>query len=255
MSSLGYVLAAVFLPLFPFSILFNQLLARLANARLRMIVLLLWPQIGVLALLGLVEGPPGWMIWWAVATAILYALRSVVLRDLGLWIGYMATSAWALLWPAAAFAYSSEGGGALALHAIALSLPFILLAWLTDRLESELGAAYAGVCGGLAETLPRLSGLLALAVLAAVATPVVPGFFTLLSITVHALPVMPGVVVLILTVWLLWAWSGVRILRGFIVGPACGEPKRDLGSTATGLLGLAFVVLVLAGIGFSGELV
>jgi NADH:ubiquinone oxidoreductase subunit 4 (subunit M) len=255
MSSLGYVLAAVFLPLFPFSMLFNQLLARLANARLRMILLLLWPQLGVLALLRLGEGPPTWMVWWAVATAILYALRSVVLRDLGLWTGYMATSAWSLLWPAAGFAASSEGGDALALHAVALSLPFVLLAWLTDRLESEFGAAYAGVCGGLAETLPRLSGLLVLAVLAAVATPVVPGFFTLLSITIHALPVMPGAVVLILTVWLLWAWSGVRILRGFIVGPACAEPRRDLGATAVGLFVLAFVVLVLAGISFSGELV
>ena len=179
----------------------------------------------------------------------------VVLRDLGLWTGFMATSAWSLLWPAAAFASLSEGGGALALHAVALSLPFILLAWVTDRLESEFGAAYTGVCGGLAETLPRLSGVLALAVLAAVATPVAPGFFALLSITVQSLPVMPGLAVLILTVWLLWAWSGVRILRGFIVGPACAEPRRDLGATAIGLLGLAFVVLVLAGVGFSGELV
>ncbi len=234
--------------------LFNQLLMRLGSARLRIVVLLAWPQIGVLLLLWLGDRPPTWVIWWAVVTAMLYAMRSVVLRDLSLWTGYMATSAWSLLWPAAALGHSPEGGGALALHALALSLPFLLLAWLTHRLESELGAAYAGVCGGLAETLPRLSGLLTLSVLAAVGTPVFPGFFALLSITIHALPVMPVVVLLILGVWLLWAWSGVRILRAFLVGPACPEPRRDLGTIATGLFGLAFVALVLIGIGFSGEL-
>jgi hypothetical protein len=59
---------------------------------------------------------------------------------------------------------------------------------------------------------------------------------------------------LILTVWFLWAWSGVRILRGFIVGPARGAPGRDLGHASVALLGLMLVVLMLAGIGISGEL-
>jgi len=254
MSSLGYLAAAVFLPLFPFSMLFNRLFARLDNAAARMGLLLLWPQLGVLALGTLGERPPAWMLRWAVATAALYALRSVAVRDLGLWTGYMATSAWALLWLAAAFGIAAADW-VLALQAAGLSLPFVLLAWLVGRIETELGAAYAGVGGGLAETLPRLSGILVLAILAAVASPLVPGFFALLATTVHALPVMPGVATLILTIWLLWAWSGARTLRGFIVGPACAEPKRDLGITATGLLGLAFVVLVLAGISISGVLI
>jgi NADH:ubiquinone oxidoreductase subunit 4 (subunit M) len=254
MSLLGHLAAGVFLPLFPLSMLFNRLFARLGNARLRMALLLLWPQLGGLALVTLGERPPGWILWWAVATAALYALRSVALRDLGLWTAYMATSAWSLLWPAAAFGIAA-GGEAFALQTAGLSLPFVLLAWLVGRIETELGAAYAGVCGGLAETLPRVSGILVLAILAAVATPLAPGFFALLATTVHALPEMPGVAVLILTVWLLWAWSAARILPAFIVGPACAERKRDLGITATGLLGLAFLVLVLVGISISGELI
>jgi NADH:ubiquinone oxidoreductase subunit 5 (subunit L)/multisubunit Na+/H+ antiporter MnhA subunit len=129
-----------------------------------------------------------------------------------------------------------------------------LLAWLAGRLESELGAAYAGLCGGLAQTLPRLSGMLVLGMLAAVATPLVPGFFTLLVTAIHALPASLGIALVILTVWLLWAWGGARILREFVVGPACADPKRDIGTTATVLLGLTFVVLVLAGISLSGEM-
>jgi len=254
MTSVGYLVAALFLPLFPFSMLFNKLFARLPDARLRIALLLFWPQLGTLALATLGERPPSWIAWWAVTTATLYALRSLSLRDLNLWICYMATSAWALLWPAAAFGTSAAGGAVLALQAIGLSFPFVLLAWLAGRLESELGAAYVGLCGGLAQTLPKLSGLLVLGVLAAVATPLVPGFFILSGTTVHALPRSPGIAFLILTVWLLWAWSGARILPGLIAGPARVEPKRDLGTTVTVLLGLTFVVLVLAGVGLSGEL-
>jgi NADH:ubiquinone oxidoreductase subunit 4 (subunit M) len=254
MTSIGYLFAALFLPLFPFSMLFNQLFARLPRPWPRMGLLILWPQLGILALASQGERPPSWMAWWAVATAALYALRTLALRDLGLWTGYMATSAWVLLWPTAAFGNSTAGSAGLAYQALGLSVPFVLLAWLAGRLESELGAAYAGLCGGLAQTLPRLSGLLVLGVLAAVATPLVPGFFTLLATTVHALPTSPGIALLILTVWLLWAWSGARIVPGLIAGPVCVDLERDLGATAARLLGLAFVVLVLAGISLSGEM-
>jgi len=166
----------------------------------------------------------------------------------------MATSAWTLLWPAAAFTPLAASTDALALQAAGLSAPFVLLTWIGGRLDAELGAAYAGVCGGLAGTVPRLSGMLTLAILAAVATPLVPGFFVVLATTLHALPAVPGAALLILAVWLLWAWSGVRMLRGFIVGPARGTPGRDLGNAAVALLGLMFVVLMLAGIGISGNL-
>jgi NADH:ubiquinone oxidoreductase subunit 4 (subunit M) len=256
MSALAHLAAAVFLPLFPLSMVFNRLFTRARDVRLRMGLLLLWPQLGVLALLGAGEPPPGWMVWWAVATAVFYALRTAALRDLGLWTGYIATSAWALLWLTAAGIASPSGGSALLiLETAGVSGPFVLLAWLIGYLESELGAAYAGVGGGLAQTMPRLAGVLVLSILAAVATPLVPGFFVLLATTVHALPVMPGAAVLLLAVWLLWAWSGIGIVRGFIVGPASAEPGRDLGTIATGLLGLGLLVLVLAGISISGELI
>jgi NADH:ubiquinone oxidoreductase subunit 4 (subunit M) len=254
MTSIYFLLMAVFLPVFPFSMLFNRMFARLGNAWLRMALLLLWPQLGVLTLVTLGQTPDAWMVWWAVATSGLYALRAVALRDLRLWTGYMATSAWSLLWPAAAFAPVTASADTLVLQAVGLSMPLVLLTWLSGTLDAKLGAAYAGVCGGLAGSVPRLSGLLTLAVLAVVATPLVPSFFVLLATTLHTLPVMPSAAVLILIVWLLWAWGGVRILRGFIVGPACGAPIRDLGTTAAGLFALIFVALLLAGIGISGRL-
>jgi hypothetical protein len=254
MTSLGFLVAALFLPVFPFSMLFNVLFVRLGNAWLRMFLLLLWPQLGVLALFTLGVKPESWMVWWAVASAVLYALRTVALRDLRLWTSYMATSAWSLLWPAAAFASGTVSADNLVLQAAGLSAPFVLLTWLNGSLDAAFGSAYAGACGGLAATVPRLSGLLTLAILAAVATPLVPSFFVLLATTLHTLHLLPGAAALILVIWLLWAWGGVRILRGFIVGPACSAPLHDLGTTAAGLFLLIFVALILAGIGISGRL-
>ena len=252
MSLLGYLLVAVFLPLFPLSMVFNQLLARLGEPWRRVGLLLLWPQLGVFLLIALGETAPPWILWWAAATAVLYALRALVLRDLKLWIAFMATSSWTLLWPAAAVAAPALDGSALILHALGFSLPLALLSWLASRLEAEFGAAHAGVCGGLGLTMPRLAGLLTLGALAAVAAPLVPGFFTLLLTTLGVLPRMPGVALIILLVWLLWAWGGARMLGGFIPGTGGRVLAADLDAAGSRRLGLGLAALVLAGVSLSG---
>ena len=92
-----YFFAALFLPLFPISMVFNQGFARLRDPWLRAFMLLIWPQIGVW-IIGQAEGPiPDWFVVWALLTSGLYAFRALALREVGLWIGFLATSAWALL--------------------------------------------------------------------------------------------------------------------------------------------------------------
>lgn len=245
MTPLGYLVAALFLPLFPFSMLFNRLYARVGNPRLRMALLFAWPQAGLLMLAALPGPPPAWAIHWAVLTACLYAFRAVALRDLNLWIAHVATSTWALLWAMALFA---PGDGPLFLQAAALSAPFILLAWLAARIEALCGAAYAGACGGLAQTAPRLSALLLLALLAAVGTPLFPAFFALLATIVQTLPVLPGAAVIVPVVWLLWAWAGAQMMRGLAVGPAAVEPKPDLDLVAIVPSGILLAVLAVVGV-------
>ena len=251
MRSLGFAIAALFLPLFPLSILFNRLFARVASPLLRMILLLAWPQAGVVALTLPAGKPPTWILYWAVLTSGLYAFRALAVRDLGLWTAYMATSAWSLLWPVALF---TTGDTALGLQAAGLSVPLILLTWLAARLQSLFGAAYAGVPGGLALTVPRLSALMVLTILAVVASPVFPGFFSLLAAVIQSLPVLPGVALAIPLVWLLWAWAGTLMTRGLIVGPAYAEPKPDLELVAVSLSALVLLALAISGLIASGYL-
>jgi hypothetical protein len=251
MTLLGYLVVTLFLPLFPVSMLFNRLYARVGNPWLRMSLLLLWPQAGLLMLAVLPGKVPVWVIYWAVLTACLYAFRAVALRDLNLWTAHMATSAWALLWAVGLFAPSEM---ILVLQAAGFSAPFILLAWLAFRIEALCGAAYAGACGGLAQTVPRLSVLLLLSILAAIGTPLFPAFFTLLVTIVHTLPVLPGAALIMLVVWLLWAWSGVQMTRGLVVGVAAEEPKPDLGLATTVPAGILLTVLAIAGVTSLGYL-
>jgi len=251
MTLLGYLVVTLFLPLFPVSMLFNRLYARAGNPWLRMFLLLVWPQAGLLVLAALPGETPVWVIYWAVLTACLYAFRAVALRDLNLWIAHMATSAWALLWAVMLFAPSDR---LLVLQAGYLSAPFILLAWLAYRIEALCGAAYAGTCGGLAQTVPRLSVLLLFSILAAVGTPLFPAFFALLATIVHALPVLPGAALLMSIVWLLWAWSGAQMTRGLVIGVGADEPKPDLGLATIVPAGILLAVLAVAGVTSLGYL-
>jgi len=244
MTAFGYLLAAVFLPLFPASMLFNRLFAGIGNAWLRMLLLLVWPQLGLLVLAALAGRPPAWVVYWAVLTACLYAFRSLAVRELGLWTAHMATSAWSLLWVAAMFVHDHT---VLALQAVGFSAPFILLAWLVAHLESVFGAAYAGTYGGLAQTVPRLSLLLVLNLLAAAGTPLFPGFFILLAIITQSLSGMPAGALLILVVWLLWAWAAARMTRGMVIGPACAEARPDLHIAAVVPAGFLLTILAVAG--------
>ena len=216
MTSIHYILAGLFLPLFPFSMVLNMLYVRLRNTLLRSLVLLLWPQIGLIIVFSYDLSVPAWALAWALATSFLYALRIVALRELGLWISFVATSSWALLWVLQDNAITQLQ---MQLCGLGVSIPLMMMNWLCAGLESRFGAAYLGLYGGLAQALPRYSSILVLVVLAIVATPVFPMFFAMLSMILKAIPTTPLVAVVVGAVWLLWSWAGARLLQGLIVGP------------------------------------
>lgn len=230
MSLLTYLLVALFLPLFPFSMLFNALLARLHHPALRSVLLLAWPQVGVALVYATSLKVSSWIIGWALFTSALYAWRALALREVGLWTSFIATSAWALLW------IPLQGGvddARVHLYALGFSAPFVLLVFLANRLEQRFGAAYTGLYGGLAQALPRFSGVLVVVVLAIMATPLFPGFFVMLATVVLAVSAAPIVAAAVAGIWLLWSWAGARLLQGLIVGPAGQDESSDLSLRAT----------------------
>ena len=148
MSISVYMLAGLFLPLFPLSMPFNVLYTRLRNPLLRSLILLFWPQIGLVIISAFDVAVPEWIPAWGLATSLLYALRALALREVGLWTSFVGTSAWALLW-------ILLGNGItllqLQLYGLAVSVPLVMMTLLSAGLERRFGAAYLGLYGGLAE--------------------------------------------------------------------------------------------------------
>ncbi len=216
MTSIHYILAGLCLPLFPFSMVLNMLYTRLRNPVIRSLILLLWPQIGLMVVFAYDLSVPAWVMGWGLATSLLYALRLLALRELGLWTSFVATSAWALLW---VLQGNDIAHLQLQSYALGVSVPLIMMSLLCQGLEIRFGAAYLGLYGGLARTIPRFSGILVLVVLAILATPLFPTFFAMLYMILKAVPTAPLVAVGVSVVWLLWSWAGARLLQGLIVGP------------------------------------
>jgi hypothetical protein len=248
MTNLLVLLAGIFLPLFPLSMLFNLLYARVPNPAMRGLLLLAWPQIGLAILFAVGVGVPTWLLAWGLLTSLLYALRALALRELGLWTSFVATSAWSLLW-----ILYAHGATAIQLceFTIGISIPLLLLATLGAGLERRFGAAYLGLYGGLAQTIPRFTGVLVVVVLAVVATPVFPTFFAMLALIIKSTPLTPLIAIGVGLVWLLWSWAGARLLQGLITGSGHGA-IADLSKRSMWLYILVLAALVFTGVYWSG---
>ena len=251
MDSVYLLLAGLFLPLFPLSMVFNQLLGRLGHAVPRTVLLLLWPQLGLLIMPLAPADIPGGIGALALATSALYALRAVALRDVGQWCGFMATSAWALLW---LLLQSGTAIMTLQLYALALSIPLVLLTLLGAGLERRFGAAYTGLYGGLALSLPRFSTTLVFVVLAIIATPLFPAFFIMLATILGTLTIQPVMAFGIAGVWLLWSWAGARLLQGLIAGPPGDYNADDMHRLVSWAYVFILLLLAAAGVYGLGEL-
>jgi hypothetical protein len=243
MAYVDYLIAGIFLPLFPFSMLLNVLYGRIQQPLLRSLILLLWPQAGLYLVFYFGLSVPGWLVGWALLTSMLYALRLLVLREVGLWTSFIATSAWALLW--ILFEHGTDRQH-LELFALGISVPLVLMALLGAGLERRFGAAYLGLYNGLAHSLPRFSGILAIVVLAVIATPLFPGFFAMFSLILKSIPTAPAISLGVAIVWLLWSWAGARLLQGLIAGPQT-QVVDDLSR-----INMWLYIAVLAGLVFTG---
>lgn len=245
MSLLMILLIGCFFPLFPVSVVFNQLLRRATHPALRAALVLLWPQVGVLVITRLDQAPPTWVLWWAILTSLLYALRLLAMRDVHHWIGFLATSQWSMLW--LLFQTTPQHPS---LVALASSVPLALTVFLATGLERRLGAAYTHLYGGLAALMPRFSLMLTLTVLAATATPVFPQFFVVLLLLLNS-PL--GLSFFILVTALVWSWAGLRLLQGLLVGAEeRARPLSDLRRALACAYALTLLALAVGGIYLSG---
>jgi hypothetical protein len=247
--SLIILLAGFFLPLFPMSMVFNGIVDKIEHSGLRVLLFLTWPLIGIFLVLNSKVILPGWLLPLALSTSALYAFRILSLREVNHWCGFLATSLWSLLWLP-----MMQATPAMLLYgyAISMSVPLVLLLLLSAGLEQRFGAAYTGLYGGLARTIPRFSGVLVTVIVASIATPLFPTFFIMLDMVIETVSATPLVAMILLLIWLFWSWAGARLIQGLIVGRASDVKIVDLDMTAVSLYALVLLVLVVGGVYLSG---
>lgn len=243
------LLAAIFLPLFPASMVLNAVLDRIQYCWLRALVMFVWPLPGLLIVSSNEYEVPGWVLAVALATSLVYALRMLTLREVNQWTGFLATSLWSLLWLPAAQGVQAD---LLYWFALGMSAPLVLLVLLAAGLEKRFGAAYTGLYGGLARTIPRFSGVLVTVVIAAIATPLFPTFFIMLDMIVETVSGNPVFTIVLLLIWLLWSWAGARLIQGLIVGRSSKNSIADMESGAVGFYSLVLLALMIGGIYLGG---
>ena len=249
LDSLIIILAGIFLPLFPMSMVFNAILDKTTHSWLRLLLFIAWPIIGLFMVLNRNVVLPDWLLTLALSTSALYALRLLTLREVNQWSGFLATSLWSLLWLPM---MQGTPSALLYGYAISMSVPLVLLVLLSAGLEQRFGAAYTGLYGGLARTMPRFAGVLVTVVVAAIATPLFPTFFIMLDMVTKTIYTTPLAATVLLLIWLFWSWAGARLIQGLIVGRASIVKIADMEITTIGLYSVALLALIVGGIYLSG---
>lgn len=246
-----WLVAALFIPLFPLSMVFNAIYQRITMPLVRFILIIVWPLPGLWLLLNHYSPLVEWVIYWALATALLYAFRAVVVKEVGMWIRFLATSAWSLCW---IIYISSNGDTELVFHILSFALPLALMSLLAGEIVHRYESAYAGIVSGVAQSQPRLSGVIIIVMMAAIASPLFPAFFSMLQIITSLVMGFPLVAAGMLLLWLIWSWSGIRLLQELLVGPALPIKYRDISRARAIAYSILIVLLLLSGLVLSGLL-
>lgn len=245
MTELSWILAALFLPLFPLGMLFNTLFQKSKNVWLRLVIILCWPLPGIWILQSDFLIIPSWLVYWSLFSALLYGFRSVVIKDFSIWTGFLATSAWSLCWLAPFIGYQPIE---LWFHVLAFCFPLLILVLLIDELEKRYQSAYVTVIGGLAHAQPKLAALFVFTLLAAIGSPLFPSFFFMVGSITRALSSSPVVAFTLVAIWFLWSWSGISLLQQLLVGSKSQVAHRDIGQVGMAGISVSLVVLVAGGL-------
>ncbi len=229
-----FLLAGLFLPLYPLSIGVNLLLqrqdastnGRLAAPAVRAALVALMPLIGLgLMQLGLMlaadrgQGLITAFALWGGLTSVLYAFRLLSVRDGQIWVAQLYSSALALIWVGAVHQVP------LLLPTLGLALSLLPLIWLLAALRRRFGIVRVGLYPGLGMRMPVFAALFVAAVLMAVAVPFSPAFFAIATIAFGGVGANELLTLVPLSLaWLLWTWAGVNLLSGIVFG----VPREDL---------------------------
>tara|TARA_Y100001935_G_scaffold244940_1_gene237944 strand:+ start:539 stop:1282 length:744 start_codon:yes stop_codon:yes gene_type:complete len=245
MDYLLIIFVALFLPIFPLSIVFNLIFTKIKNPGFRSALFLIWPLIGIYFFQKISIDIDDFFYGAVLFTSMLYGFRMLAMREVGTWSGFMATSLWALLWIPLL-----DNNANIYFYSLWLSLPLVMMTLLVYKLETCFGAAFTEINGGLAQTMPRLSGIFVIVVLALIATPIFPSFFVTIDLIFSSSAIVASI---ICAIWLIWSWAGMRLIQGITVGKNKVNDVKDISITVVWVFSLIMIAAILLSILLFGQ--
>ncbi len=232
-----HLLAGIFLPLFPLSMLTSYILQKSVRFRYPFLVVfavlgaVLWSQ---LQSLGVYE----WVVYVALFTSVLYAFRSLSVKDLSRWAVYMFISTFSLIW---LYPANVEGSGALLVFLF--SFPFLLLFLVDTLIVRRFGSSNIRLVKGLGLGTPLLGFFTTISILGAIGVPTSSSFVNMLLLSSFSSKFA------VILNWFLWGWSGVRILSSLVFGSPAEHLKYESLSIRSAV-SLFFLSLLSFGSGY-----
>lgn len=255
-----FMLAALLLPLYPFSMLSTALLqsggteglrrSALHAPRTKALLMLVAPSLGAaLLMLALSYSEersatllPVFALWGGL-TSLLYAFRLLSAKDVHIWLSQLYVSALALIWVGAAHGVSPL------LPALGLAASLLPLLLLLQTLTRRFGIARSGLYPGLGKRMPLFALLFTAAVLMAVAVPLSPGFFAVADLAFGGVAANELLTLIPVSLsWLLWTWAGINLLTGIVFGlPREDLAYADIEQRPAMIVGAGMLALAVAG--------
>ncbi|MCG3110178.1 MAG: hypothetical protein MCM46_00010 [Candidatus Manganitrophus sp. SB1] len=245
-----FMIAVLFLPLFPLHGLYVAALTRLPGVFPALLALLL-PLSGFYAISGLLPQIPaeirGAISLLALFGAFYGMVKAVAQFRVERLLAYGGVALFSILWWYLAGAASGAPRGALYAGAAALITGGLLFAW--RRVRARYGDLDLDRIGGLAKPMPRFALLLALLVTAAMGLPPFGLFSGLMEmLTNRSLPVSWDLAVIVLA-WLGASWLFVNLMQRLLFGPPRTDIQyTDLRAGEAAPLAIALLILLVIGI-------
>ncbi len=245
-----FLIAVLFLPLFPLHGLYVAALTRLPGVFPALLALLL-PLSGFYAISRLLPVIPaeirGAISLLALFGALYGTLKAVAQFRVERLLAYAGVAFFSILWWYLAGASNGAPQGALYAGAAALITGGLFFAWRSVR--ARYGDLDLDRIGGLARPMPRFALLLSLLVTAAMGLPPFGLFSGLMEmLTNRSVPVSWDLAVIVLA-WLGASWLFVHFMQRLLFGPPRADIRyTDLRGGEAAPLAIALVILLAIGL-------
>ena len=245
----GVLIAGLFLPLFPFHVVYVTALTR-APRGITVALSILLPAIGVGGAAVLIPKLPQSALSavsvMAAFGAVWGSIKALVQVRVSRLLAYAGLALYSVLWWHLAQAGQLTPHSMLYASAVTLALGGLVFGW--DRVRARYGDLDLTQIGGLVKPMPRFALCMALLVMAVAGLPPFALFFSYLAMLFSPSTTMSAGLVAVIAAWFAASWYMFGLMKRLLFGPHRTDLRyEDIGPAEIGAFAVVIALLILLG--------